>query len=354
MYLGTPFILTLCRLYPRAARWSTLSGLFAASLSMALSSLCTSVPQLIGAQGVLFGLGGCIAYCPCTLYIDEWFAQRKGLAYGIVWSAAGVGGVALPLVLQALLARFGFQTAMRIWAGILFTSSAPLAFFIKPRLPYSANIHKKPFDMRFVTSKRFMLHQAVNFIQATGYFLPGIYLPTYAHAVLESSTFLSTLTLMLFNIAVTVGLVIMGSLSDRLHVTSCMTISAVGAAVSALLIWGFSTSLPALYVFCIMYGLFAGSWASTWPGVMKEISQNGEKDGYGYADPVMVQGHLCIGRGVGNIVSGPLSDALIRGMPWQGQAIAGYGSGYGILILFTGLTGLASGVNILWKQLKWL
>ncbi|KAI1859808.1 hypothetical protein JX265_010257 [Neoarthrinium moseri] len=147
MYLGTPFILTLCRLYPRAARWSTLSGLFAASLSMALSSLCTSVPQLIGAQGVLFGLGGCIAYCPCTLYIDEWFAQRKDLAYGIVWSAAGVGGVALPLVLQALLARFGFQTAMRIWAGILFTSSAPLAFFIKPRLPYSANIHKKPFDM---------------------------------------------------------------------------------------------------------------------------------------------------------------------------------------------------------------
>lgn len=347
MYAGTPFVLVLCRLYPRRARWFTLTGLFITSLSMAISSSCNNVPQLIGTQGILFGIGGCFAYCPCVIYIDEWFARRKGLAYGIVWSAAGFGGVVFPLLIETLLNTVGFRTTMRIWAGVLFACSAPLAFLIKPRLPYSANTHVKPFNMRYATSKSFVLHQVANIIQATGYFLPGIYLPSYARTVFGASTFLSALTLILVNITATIGLVIMGSLTDKLRVTTCTIISAMGAATSALLIWGFAASLPVLYVFCIFYGLFAGSWTSIWPGIMKEVSESGGNDGHSYIDPVMVYGHLCIGRGIGNVISGPLSSALVMGMPWRGQAVAGYGSGYGILILYTGLTGLLSGISFL-------
>ncbi|KAK9420504.1 putative Monocarboxylate transporter 2 [Seiridium unicorne] len=352
LYMGTPFVLVICRLYPRWARWFTLFGLFAASLSIAMSSFCTSVPQLIGTQGILFGVGGCIAYCPCTLYIDEWFVRRKGMAYGIVWSAAGVGGVALPLLLEYLLNSYGFQTATRIWACILFACSAPLSFFIVPRLPYSANTHNKPFNLRFITSRRFALHQVANLIQGTGYFLPNIYLATYARTTFGTSSFLSALTIIVVNISVTLGLVFMGFLSDRLQVTTCMIISAAGAATSVFLVWGLSASLPALYVFCVLYGLFAGSWASIWPAIMKEASQRSESDGHGYVDPVMVQGYLCVGRGLGNVISGPLSDSLLKGMPWQGKAIAGYGSGYGILILYTGLTAVFSGMNFIWQHLN--
>ncbi|KAH6623423.1 major facilitator superfamily domain-containing protein [Chaetomium tenue] len=353
MYLATPFVLTICRLYPRWARWSTLAGLFLASLSLVASSFCGGALQLVGVQGVLFGVGGCVAYCPSTLYIDEWFSRRKGLAYGLVWSAAGVGGVVFPLVLQALLDTLGFRTAMRISACILFACSAPLAFYVKPRLPYLANPHnvKKPFDMRFVTSRRFVLHQTANVIEATGYFLPGIYLPTYARETFGTSTFMSALTLMLSNISATAGLAIMGSMTDRLHVTTCMIISAAGASVSVLVVWGLAESLPVLYVFCVLYGISAGSWASTWPGIMKEVSQNGEEEGYGHIDPVMVQGHLCVGRGVGNVISGPLSNALIKGMPWKGQVMGGYGTGYGVLIAYTGLTAVLSGMGFLWRFL---
>lgn len=84
---------------------------------------------------------------------------------------------------------------------------------------------------------------------------------------------------------------------------------------------------------------------------MKEVSRRRGSAGYDYADPVMVIGHLLLVRGVGNIISGPLSGALLRGMPWQGQATAGYGSGYGRLIMYSGLTGLVSGINVLWKWL---
>ncbi|KAH7304262.1 major facilitator superfamily domain-containing protein [Stachybotrys elegans] len=351
LYLGTPFVNALCRLYPRQARWYTLAGLFMSSLALALSSFCTTIPQLVVSQGILFGIGGCFAYCPCTLYIDEWFVKRKGLAYGIVWGAAGLGGAIFPPMLNALLRNVGFQTTTRICAGILFGSSAPLAFFIKPRLPYSAVTQNRRLNMRFVTSKLFILYQTANVVQALGYFLPSIYLPSYARTSFEASTFLSALTVMLVNLAASVGLMVMGSLSDRLTVTTCTLISAMGVATSVLLIWGLSASLPALYVFCICYGLFAGSWASIWPGIMREVSNRSEEAGLGLSDPVMVQGHLCIGRGVGNIISGPLSDSLIRGMPWQGKTLGGFGSGYGPLILFTGLTGLMSGMNFVWKKL---
>lgn len=347
-----PFIVALCRLYPRPARHFTLLGLLLASLALALSSFCTTVPQLLATQGILFGIGGCFAYVPANLYIDEWFVARKGLAYGILWSAGGVGGVVFPIILESLLHKTGFQTTTRICAGILFGSAAPLAFFVRPRLPISSASQRRPTNMRFVKSRVFALHQVANVVQATGYFLPIIYLPTYARDTFGASTVLAALTIMLVNLAMTMGLVVMGSIVDRLHVTTCMLISATGAAVSVLVIWGLSTSLPVLYVFCIFYGLFAGSWASVWPGIMREVAQRCGDEGHGYTDPSMVHGHLCVGKGVGNLISGPLSDTLIKGMPWQGEVVGGYGSGFGILILYTGVTAGLSGMNFLWRRLK--
>lgn len=351
LYLGAPFMVTICKMYPRQARWFTLAGLFIASLGLAMSSFCTTVPQLIITQGVIFGFGGCISYCPCTLYIDEWFVRRKGLAYGIVWSAAGFGGAILPLVLEALLQNVGFQKTAQICAAILFAISAPLSFWVKPRVPYSANVQKKPLNTGFATTKLFVLYQLANVIEATGYFLPTIYLPTYARTTLGVSNFLGTLTAVLVNVSATVGLVLMGYFSDKLHVTTCMLVSAVGVAASVLAIWGLATNLATLYVFCIFYGLFAGCWPAIWPGIMKEIAKK-DRDGRGGAANPMVLTHLCFGKGIGNVVSGPLSDVLIKGMPWQGQAIGGYGSGFGWLIVYTGVTGLLSGAAFLPKYLK--
>ncbi|KAK7701522.1 hypothetical protein SLS64_010267 [Diaporthe eres] len=60
--------------------------------------------------------------------------------------------------------------------------------------------------MRFAISKRFILYQTANVIEATGYFLPGIYLPTFARETAGTSNFMSTLTLLLINVTCTMGL----------------------------------------------------------------------------------------------------------------------------------------------------
>ncbi|KAI0108437.1 MFS general substrate transporter [Daldinia grandis] len=355
MYLTAPLMMGLCRIFARWARWTSIVGLFTMCLALAMSSFSSKISHLIATQGVLYAIGGGIAYCPCILYIDEWFVRRKGLAYGIMWSGTGLAGVVLPLLMEFLLRTVGFRTTLRIWSGVLFALTIPLAFYIKPRLPYSATSHVKPFNLNMFVMPTFWLYQLANVIEAMGFFLPGIYLPNYARSALGAASYGSATTILLVNVASVFGCVAMGFFIDRFHVTTCILLSTLGATIGALVIWGLSSSLPLLYFFCVVYGLFAGSYTSTWPGVMTDIVRKGEALGQGYIDPSMVFGWLAAGRGIGNVVSGPLSENLIQSLPWKGNtAPFGYSSGYGSLIVFTGVTALLGGASFVWRRLGML
>lgn len=71
--------------------------------------------HLILTQGVLCAIGNGLVFSPTTLYLDQWFIQRKGLAYGIMWAAKSICGVALPFVASACLGKFGARTTLRAW-----------------------------------------------------------------------------------------------------------------------------------------------------------------------------------------------------------------------------------------------
>lgn len=247
--------------------------------------------------------------------------------------------------MQFLLRTYGHQTALRTWAIILFIATAPLLYFMKPRLPISQTTRVRSFDLSFLLSRTFLIFQACNTVEALGFFLPQIYLPTYARS-LGAGTVTSTLTLVLVNVASMVGCVVMGALTDRYHVTTCITISTVGAVVATLLVWGLSVSLGPLYLFCILYGLFAGSFTSTWPGVIRETQKKKTS-----ADLGMLFGFLAAGRGIGNILSGPLSEALLKGGVWKHANFA-YGTTYGPLIVFTGVTACVGGLSLVARPLK--
>ncbi|KAM0476997.1 hypothetical protein ACHAPX_005955 [Trichoderma viride] len=366
MYLDAPLVIALARLYPKQGRFNPTVGLLMMCTALALSSFATNTTHLILTQGALYGIGGSIAYNPCLIYVDEWFDRRKGLAYGLMWSGTGLGGFTIPLVLEALLNRYGFRATLRIWAVALFVLTMPLVYFVKPRLPPAMTAHIKPLDWSFMKTRVFAIYQLGNVIEGMGFFLPGIFLPTYAQDVLGAGSFGSAATLLVLNIGSVIGPVTMGTLVDRLHVTTCILISTTGAVFGVLLLWGLGSNIGILYVFSLAYGLFAGSFTTSWPGIMRHVvkvaterdkaASAGDINGVSVSryDPLMVIGFLSIGRGVGNIVSGPLSEALIRGMPWQGQVTGGYGSGYGVLIVFTGATALVGCVSFVAKKLGWM
>lgn len=272
-----------------------------------------------------------------------------------MWSATGLAGVVLPLCLEWLLNTKGYVFTLRVFGLLVFGLTAPLAWFVRPRLPVAQASASKPWQgLSFVVSKQFWLYQGANVVESVGYFLPGIYLPSYARAVLGAGSIASVVSMMLLNVASVFGCVGMGSLIDRVEVTTCFLVSTIGATLGTFLLWGLSVNLPVLYTFCIVYGLFAGSYSSAWPGVMKEMNKIAGSENGNRADPSMVFAFLAMGRGVGNVVSGPLSEALLEGTPWEGRAFGGYGSGYGSLIAFTGATAFLGGGSYVWKRLGWL
>ncbi|KAL4886502.1 MFS general substrate transporter [Aspergillus karnatakaensis] len=349
MYLDLPLVFGFYRYWPKYQRIGCGAGVLVMCLALALSSLSTNTTHLIITQGIFYALGGSFAYSPCILLMEDWFDKRKGLAFGVMWAGTGLGGVILPLVMEQLLHRYGFRTALRAFAIALFILTAPLVYFVKPRITPEKNRTCAPLpNLKFLLTKTFALFGICNAIEALGFFLPSLYLPTYARMIGASST-LQALTVILFNVASVVGCVAMGAIVDKLDVTLCILVSTVGSTLGVFLVWGFSMSLAPLYVFSVIYGLFAGSYTSTWPGIMRSVVRKESS-----AESSMVFACLAAGRGVGNLVSGPLSEALLRGMPWEGEAGYGYGSGYGTLIVLTGVTGVVGGGSYIARCFKWL
>ncbi|EAU38214.1 predicted protein [Aspergillus terreus NIH2624] len=104
LYLLSPISFTLLTRYPHFQKYCAPVGLFLSVCGSLLSSFSQSVWHLILTQGVLCAIGNGLVFSPTTLYLDQWFIQRKGLAYGIMWAAKSICGVALPFVASACLA----------------------------------------------------------------------------------------------------------------------------------------------------------------------------------------------------------------------------------------------------------
>jgi MFS family permease len=199
--------------------------------------------------------------------------------------------------------------------------------------------------MRFLGNKSFLLFQLGNILEGFGYFIPSIYLPTYARTLGASSP-VSALTLILINITAVFGCVVMGSMVDRWHITTCILLSTIGSTLSVFLLWGFSTSIPLLLVFCAAYGFFAGSYSTTYPGIMKILNNNDQG-----TDSMMVFAVLAAGRGVGNVACGPVSEVLARAGEVGGTGL--YASEYGPLLLFTGISAALGGVSWFGRTSQW-
>jgi MFS family permease len=142
-----------------------------------------------------------------------------------------------------------------------------------------------------------------------------------------------SLMVSLLNTASVPGVVLLSALCDRTTVTNVIFISAFGSAISIFLFWGFSTTLPAMIIFAIMYGFFAGGYTSTYAGTVKELRQVSAGSDLG-----SMFGLLSAGRGIGNVICGPISESLLGQSSWYGKALFAYGSAYGPLIAFTGIT----------------
>lgn len=217
--------------------------------------------------------------------------------------------------------------------------SAPLLYFLKPRIPVSQSSAVRRINLNFIQLPSFWMLQIGNVLQSLGYFLPYTYLSTYAVQQLHVSTTVATTLLVLINVTSIPGGIVMGSLGDHLRVTTVILISTIGSALAVFMFWGFSSQTALLAVFSITYGFFAGGFSSTWSGVLSELKAESPA-----VDTGFIFGLLAGGRGIGNVISGPLSVGLLTGDGWIRDGKSwGYSGQYGGIILFTGITAMLGG-----------
>ncbi|KAM3464299.1 hypothetical protein NHJ6243_002606 [Beauveria neobassiana] len=321
-------------------------------LSLVAGSFATTLEMLILTQGVAYGLGFLIFYYPILHMVSEYWVARRGMAFGILCGASGISGTAMPFVVQALLSRYGYATTLRAVACALVVLTGPVMPFLQRRLPATAHRHGSTptpapaprIDWRFLRTELFWIYTLSNVLQGFGYFLPALYLPSYASALgLGERT--GAVLLAVMSVAQVCGQFAFGYLSDRKISTNVLASTAVAvAAVACLAMWQTARSLPVLVCFAVAYGFFASGYTAMWARMCTNVCKG---DG-GAAAPV-VYGLLNFGKGLGNIFAGPIGGNLVaRG---AGQ----FGGGaltYRWVVVFTGICMLASAGTIVAKSLR--
>ncbi|KAI7213780.1 putative MFS monocarboxylate transporter [Hortaea werneckii] len=347
MYLTMPLFLWIFRRWPKTRRWSLWSSVPIVAISLVGASFANTVPQLLVTQGIFYAIAGNALVMPTINFINEWFSKKRGLAIGIAISGDFAGGIVMPLLLQAILGAVGFRWTLRIIAAIIVVFSSPILFLLKPRLPVSATHVAAPMDLSFLRDGFFWTLQLFNTVQALGYFLPNNYLPTIAQSLGLGRT-LGSLTVLIVNFGAIFGCVGVGALVDRFDVTLVLFAQGLLASVAVIVVLGLTTNIAPLFIFSLMYGLTAAAYSTAWGGIIHELQRKNEN-----TDANIVFGLLALGRGVGSIISGPLSEALVTNSPGiQEAATSAYTSKYGSIIIFTGCTALAGGFGWFFRKAR--
>lgn len=278
--------------------------------------------------------------------VNEYWITRRGMAYGILCGASGISGTTMPFVLQALLERYGYRITLRAVAVALTLLTGPLIPLLKGRVLSSSGqrVVTHRWNWTFFRSPLFWVYSISNLLQGFGYFFPSLYVPSYASSIgLGSES--GALLLALMSIFQVGGQFVFGLLSDRkVPLDILASVSTVTAAIACLAIWRLAESLPVLLVFAIIYGFFGAGFTATWARMSMSITDDDT------AGPIVFS-LLNFGKGVGNVLAGPIGGALIA----DAKTIGGKTRGeYRWVVVFTGTCMFASAGIIWMRQLKHL
>jgi len=351
MYLSMPFLFALfTRRWARHRQTSAICGAVIACASFILSALSKHVWHLVATQGILAALGCALMYSPLTLSLGEWFSTEnricnRAVAFGLCLSTKNIVGSVCPFIFRGLLDKYGFRITLMAWAAI--TAGMGIASILLIRTPPASVIKITPRGRRipwhFLKHRTFWIYSIATLAQSAGYGIPQTYLSEYARNVSALSPAFSTLLLTLINIPGICSSTFFGFLSDNryfhLAAPTVTALSAVSSALAAFLFWGLAAhgDIALLILFAITFGFFASAYSATWGGVMNDMEQDAARRNEAL-DSGVLYGLLNGARGIGYVSGGFLSVPLIKAGRTSPVGSLGYGTAYGPLIIFTGLS----------------
>ncbi|OCF43798.1 monocarboxylic acid transporter [Kwoniella heveanensis CBS 569] len=351
LYIFCALVGLLFAAFPRRMRTIQIIGLMVGSSSMVAAAFVTKPWHLIITVGCFYPWI-CAAWFPCATILFEWFHAKRGLASGIMYAGSGGGGTIFPLVLQALLSRFGYKAAM-ITLGIAYAALGSIALIpIKRRIPLSRyeldgaasgaggtgnGRRAAKMNWSFLKKRAFVLGVSTILLTSLGNFIPTLWIPSYAEDLGMHKPD-GTAVISILNAASALGCPSIGWLSDRLPLRATVLISCTGSALACAFLWGFGTHQATFVIFAIVFGALGCSFTSIWSKIIGYAAKD---------DPsatALVYAIFTATRGIGNLSSGPVSEALMKFR--LANAPGAYGvENYGVLLVYTAVTIIAGGVT---------
>ncbi|CAI6336708.1 unnamed protein product [Periconia digitata] len=334
-YLGAPLVTPLIRRWAPYRVHMIWFGWPLCILGLVAGSFANELGTLLLTQGVLYGVGFIIFYYPILSMVDEFWIRRRGMAYGFLCSASGASGAVTPVIVQILLRKYGYKTTLRSVALALVVLTGPLIPFLKPRLQQQQTASLRT-DWSFLKKRLFWTYSISNILMGLGYFFPAVFLPSYATLIgLQGSRGALLLTLM--SVAQVAGQFSFGYMSDKkVPVNALISVASLVAAVVTLTMWGLGRTMLPLAFFAVLYGFFGAGYTAMWARMVTAVSEEPS------ASQAMF-GLFCAGKGIGNILTSPISAGLLR---WSTQS-SGYASGtYRAIVIFSGVCLFLSAISV--------
>jgi len=248
-------------------------------------------------------VGFVIFYYPIISIVNEWWIARLGMAFGVVTSAAGASGTVMPLVIETLLNKYGYKTTLRAIAVAKVVLVGPLIPLVRTRLlPSQANSVTRT-DRSFASKRSFLTHYFANASQGHGFYFPSLFLPLYATSIGLSAR-QGAVLLSVMSAAQVLGQWTFGILSDKSGLNSLFLLSTLATAVTSFTCWVLAHDLAALLFFSLLFGFLAYGFSSVRARMGTVVSEEPTA-------ALAIFGMFTFCQGVGNILAGPISAALL-------------------------------------------
>ncbi|KAH0317946.1 MFS general substrate transporter, partial [Aureobasidium melanogenum] len=253
------------------------------------------------ATGICYMAGYLIIFYPVVSMVNEWWVTRRGLAWGILLGSSGASGVAYPFINEALLHKYGYKTTLRAMAIATLLMTGPLLPCLKNRLPPSQSSHLAKTDWTFIRKPIFWLYICSTVSQSLGFYLPSLYLPSYAASMGLSSTS-GAMLIALMNVSSVFGQFTYGYLSDgRFALNALLLSTMLVSTVVALTLWGLAKSLAVLVIFALVYGFFAYAYLAMRVRMGTAVAAE-------QSDAMTMFCLFSFAQGIGNVLAGPVQD----------------------------------------------
>ncbi|ELT99746.1 hypothetical protein CAPTEDRAFT_22666, partial [Capitella teleta] len=112
-----PFVSALANKY--GCRIVCIIGSLISSFAFCISTLCTTIDQMIFLYGVLGGVGFGMMYLPSVVIVSFYFDRKRALATGLAVCGSGVGTFLFAPLCKWLLSIYGWKGANMILGGII-------------------------------------------------------------------------------------------------------------------------------------------------------------------------------------------------------------------------------------------